>query len=206
MSNTANKTNVNIKKICIWGITSETQNASTFGSALDLTGRARSFTDTPTVNKAELYGSGKLQETILMSGTGNLTLAVNYLTAAERAVLFSENTSITRFPAGVQGIKENSQPKLCAVAIMTECTPDGSIVNLYKYLAVTFQPNEETVAQIEGNSINYSTVQITGNYRKHRGIGYVKSASRHVDTTTSAGQTLVNSWFTTPGFIGTPIT
>lgn len=210
MPDTAKKTNINIKRIMIRCIAQadesdpdNNEENECYGPWVDLTGRARSFTDTPAVNKAELYGDGELQETVYSTGTGSLTLALNYLTDADRKYLFGENynhATQDEFYSNANPVKGNETPCPCTVSFMTECTPDGSVVNLYKYFAVTFQPNEENVAQIEGNSINYSTVQITGTYREHRGLGYVKAIARHVNANTQAGQALIDQWFESANF------
>lgn len=199
MPDTAKKTNINVKKIAILYSQSEVDPETHTGSAsfavLDLTGRARSFTDTPAVNSADLYGSGELQETVYLSANGSLTLAVNYLTAEERQVLFGETDS-----NGTNVVTGNETPNEVCVALMTECTTDGSIVNLYKYFNVTFQPNEESVQQIE-NGVTFSTVQITGTYRKSPNNNMVKAVRRHVNANASGSAELISGWFSMPNRI-----
>lgn len=189
MSNTAKKTPLNIKEIKIFPITDEEQ--GTYGTALDLSGRARSATDTPTVNSTELWGDGELQEVAYASGTGSLALALNFLTDSDRQVLFSETADTN----GANVVTGDEEPKPVVVAFKTICDTAGKIVNLYKFFAVAFPPSEESIAQIEGNSINYSTIQITGSYRKNKHNNLVKAFKRHVDTSTESGQALVQSWF-----------
>ena len=58
MSNYAGKTNINVQEITIIPITDEDE--GTYGTALDLMGRARSVTYTPNVKEAPLYGDGEI--------------------------------------------------------------------------------------------------------------------------------------------------
>ena len=195
-NNGAKKTAVNIKNTTIFAMTDEEQ--ETYSTTpLDLSDRARSFTDSPTTNSTELWGDGELQEIAYSGGTGTLTLALNFLTDTDRQTIFGETVK-----NGSNIVTGDEVPPTVCVAFKTECTKDGKIVNLYKYFAVTFPPNEETVAQIEGNSVNYSTIQIQGNYRKNHTLGMVKAFKRHVDTSTDEGKALVENWFKTAAFIG----
>ena len=194
MSNYAGKTNINVQEVTIIPITDEEK--GTYGTALDLTGRARSVTYTPNVKEAKLYGDGEVQEQVFDSTDGAFALAVNYLTDAERQAIFNETAE-----KGSTIIKGTEQPVPCVVIFKTLCTKDGSIVNLYKFFKVTFSPNEETVTQIEDN-ITYSTTQISGTYTKNKHNQAVMAARRHVDTTATGTSTIVESWFSTAEYIG----
>ena len=142
MSNYSGKTNINIRKITIIPITDEDE--GTYGTALDFTGRARSATYTPNVKKAQLYGDGEVQETVIDTSTGTLSLALNYLTDSDRQALFGETTQ-----KGSNVITGNEQPAKCVVIFESLCEKTGKTVNLYKFFNVTFSPNEESVQQIE---------------------------------------------------------
>lgn len=194
MSNYSGKTNINIRKITIIPITDEDE--GTYGTALDLTGRARSATYTPNVKKAQLYGDGEVQETVIDTSTGTLSLALNYLTDSDRQALFGETTQ-----KGSNVITGNEQPAKCVVIFESLCEKTGKTVNLYKFFNVTFSPNEENVQQIEDN-ITYSTVQITGDYAVNKHNKSVMATRRHVDTTATGASTIVDSWFDTAEYIG----
>ena len=88
MSNYAGKTNINVQEITIIPITDEDE--GTYGTALDLTGRARSASYTPNVKETKLYGDGEVQEKVIDATEGTLTLALNYLTDSDRQTLFGE--------------------------------------------------------------------------------------------------------------------
>lgn len=194
MGDYSGKTNINVQEITIIPITDEDE--GTYGTALDLTGRARSVTYTPNVKKAHLRGDGEVQETVFDTSDGTIALNVNYLTDAERQVILSETVQ-----NGSNVIKGNEQPKPCVVIFKSLCTKDGSIVNLYKFFKVVFDPNEESVTQIE-DGITYSTVQIKGTYTKNKHNKAVMAARRHIDTTVSANSTIIDSWYSTPEYVG----
>lgn len=194
MSNYAGKTNINVQEVTIIPITDEEK--GTYGTALDLTGRARSVTYTPNVKEAKLYGDGEVQEQVFDSTDGAFALAVNYLTDAEKQVIFSETAE-----KGSNIIKGTEQPVPCVVIFKTLCTEDGTIANLYKFFKVTFSPSEETVTQIEDN-VTYSTIQISGTYTKNKHNKSVMAVRRHVDTSVSANQTIVESWYSTAEYVG----
>ena len=56
MSDYSGKTNINVQEVMIIPITNESE--GTYGTPLDLTGRARSVTYTPNVKEAKLYCDG----------------------------------------------------------------------------------------------------------------------------------------------------
>ena len=196
MSDYSGKTNINVKEIKIIPITDEDEGTYDTTNAVDLTGRARSASFTPNVKKAQLYGDGEVQETVVGTTTGTLTLALNYLTDADRQKLFGETAE-----KGSNVVTGSEQPVPCVVAFKSLCTQDGRIANLYKFFAVTFSPNEESIQQME-DGITYSTVQITGDYRVNKHNGSLMATRRHVDTSVSANATVIESWFTTPEYTG----
>ena len=196
MSDYSGKTNINVQEIKIIPITDEDEGTYDTTNAVDLTGRAKSVSFTPNVKKAQLYGDGEVQETVVDTTTGTLTLALNYLTDADRQKLFGETAE-----KGSNVVTGDEQPVPCVVIFKTLCTTDGKIVNLYKFFTVTFSPNEEAIQQIE-DGITYSTVQITGEYRVNKHNRSVRATRRHVDTSVSANTTIIESWFTTPEYVG----
>ena len=192
MSDYSGKTNINVKEVYVVPITDEAE--GTYGTALDFTGRARSFSYTPNVKKAKLYGDGEVQETVTDTSTGTFSLALNYLTDADRQVIFSETAE-----NGSNVVTGDEQPVPCVVILKAPCKKDGSVVNLYKFFHVEFSPNEESVQQIE-DGITYSTVQISGEYTKNKHNGSVMATRRHVVSATDA--TIIEGWYDLPEYIG----
>lgn len=194
MSNYAGKTNINVQEITIIPITDEDE--GTYGTALDLTGRARSVTYTPNVKEAKLYGDGEVQENVIDATEGTLSLALNYLTDSDRQTLFGETAQ-----NGSNVVTGSEQPVPCVVIFKSLCKKDGSVANLYKFFCVTFKPNEESIQQIEDN-VTYSTVQISGDYRVNKHNKKLMATRRHVDTTATGASTIVESWFETAEYTG----
>ena len=126
MSNYAGKTNINVQEITIIPITDEDE--GTYGTALDLTGRARSASYTPNVKETKLYGDGEVQEKVIDATEGTLTLALNYLTDSDRQTLFGETAQ-----NGSNVITGSEQPKQCVVIFKSLCKKDGSVAHLYKF-------------------------------------------------------------------------
>ena len=143
-------------------------------------------------------------------GTYDTTNAVD-LTGRAKSVSFTPNVKKAQLDRqklfgetaekGSNVVTGDEQPVPCVVIFKTLCTKDGKIVNLYKFFTVTFSPNEEAIQQIE-DGITYSTVQITGEYRVNKHNKSVRATRRHVDTSVSANTTIIESWFTTPEYVG----
>lgn len=194
MSNYAGKTNINVQEITIIPITDEDE--GTYGTALDLTGRARSVSYTPNVKETKLYGDGEVQEKVIDATEGSITLALNYLTDSDRQTLFSETAQ-----NGSNVLTGSEQPLPCVVIFKSLCTKDGSVANLYKFFNVTFKPNEESIQQIE-DGVTYSTVQIQGDYRVNKHNKKLLATRRHVNTTATGASTIIDSWFSTAEYTG----
>lgn len=194
MGDYSGKTNINVQEITIIPITDEDE--GTYGTALDLTGRARSVTYTPNVKEAKLYGDGEVQEKVIDATEGSITLALNYLTDSDRQTLFGETTQ-----NGSNVLTGSEQPVPCVVIFKSLCTKDGSVANLYKFFNVTFKPNEESIQQIE-DGVTYSTVQIQGDYRVNKHNKKLLATRRHVNTTATGASTIIDSWFSTAEYTG----
>lgn len=196
MPDTSGKTNINVQEVKFIPITDEDSGTYDTTNAVDLTGRARSVTYTPTVKKAPLYGDGVIQEEVIDAETGDFALNVNYLTDDDRTAFFGETQS-----NGSNVVTGDEQPPAGVVIFKTLCKKDGSVINLYKFFAVTFDPAEETVTQIE-DGVTYSTVQIKGKYRKNKHNKAVYATRRHVETSATSASTIIESWYTTPEYVG----
>lgn len=194
MGDYSGKTNINVQEITIIPITDEDE--GTYGTALDLTGRARSVTYTPNVKEAKLYGDGEVQEKVIDATEGTITLALNYLTDSDRQTLFGETTQ-----NGSNVLTGSEQPVPCVVIFKSLCTKDGSVANLYKFFNVTFKPIEESIQQIE-DGVTYSTVQIQGDYRVNKHNKKLLATRRHVNTTATGASTIIDSWFSTAEYTG----
>ena len=127
MSDYSGKTNINVQEIKIIPITDEDEGTYDTTNAVDLTGRAKSVSFTPNVKKAQLYGDGEVQETVTDTSTGSFSLALNYLTDADRQVIFSETVE-----NGSNVVTGDEQPVPCVVILKAPCKKDDSVVNLYK--------------------------------------------------------------------------
>ena len=194
MGDYSGKTNINVQEITIIPITDEDE--GTYGTALDLTGRARSVTYTPNVKEAKLYGDGEVQEKVIDATEGSITLALNYLTDSDRQTLFGETAQ-----NGSNVLTGSEQPVPCVVIFKSLCTKDGSVANLYKFFNVTFKPIEESIQQIE-DGVTYSTVQIQGDYRVNKHNKKLLATRRHVNTTATGASTIIDSWFSTAEYTG----
>ena len=194
MGDYSGKTNINVQEITIIPITDEDE--GTYGTALDLTGRARSVTYTPNVKETKLYGDGEVQEKVIDATEGSITLALNYLTDSDRQTLFGETAQ-----NGSNVLTGSEQPVPCVVIFKSLCTKDGSVANLYKFFNVTFKPNEESIQQIE-NGVTYSIVQIQGDYRVNKHNKKLLATRRHVNTTATGASTIIDSWFSTAEYTG----
>ena len=194
MGDYSGKTNINVQGITIIPITDEDE--GTYGTALDLTGRARSVTYTPNVKEAKLYGDGEVQEKVIDATEGTITLALNYLTDSDRQTLFGETAQ-----NGSNVLTGSEQPVPCVVIFKSLCTKDGSVANLYKFFNVTFKPIEESIQQIE-DGVTYSTVQIQGEYRVNKHNKKLLATRRHVSTTATGASTIIDSWFSTAEYTG----
>ena len=194
MGDYSGKTNINVQEITIIPITDEDE--GTYGTALDLTGRARSVTYTPNVKETKLYGDGEVQEKVIDATEGSITLALNYLTDSDRQTLFGETAQ-----NGSNVLTGSEQPVPCVVIFKSLCTKDGSVANFYKFFCVTFKPGEESIQQIE-DGVTYSTVQIQGDYRVNKHNKKLLATRRHVDTTATGASTIIESWFETAEYVG----
>ena len=114
MSDYSGKTNINVQEVMIIPITNESE--GTYGTALDLTGRARSVTFAPNVKETKLYGDGEVQEKVIDTTEGTLTLALNYLTDSDRQVLFNETAE-----NGSNIVTGSEQPVPCIVIFKSLC-------------------------------------------------------------------------------------
>ena len=194
MSDYSGKTNINVQEITIIPITNEAE--GTYGTALDLTGRARSVTYTPNVKEAKLYGDGEVQEIATDATTGAFNLTLNYLTDSDRQTLFGETAE-----NGSNVVTGSEQPVPCIVIFKSLCKKDGSVANLYKFFCVTFKPGEESIQQIE-DGVTYSFVQVSGEYRVNKHNKKLLATRRHVDTTATGASTIIESWYSTPEYTG----
>lgn len=196
MADTKKKTPLNCRNFTAWAMTDEDE--ETYSQApVSLAGKTMNFTDSLTVNTTDLSGDGVIADTATGVGKGQLTVGIHDLTDSERVTFFGE----TLQNGAVVTTGRESSPALC-VALVTDCATDGSVVNLYKWFAVRFKPNEVNVQQIDNGNVTFSTTSIQGDYTRNSRLGMMRAKRSHVDTTTVEGAALVQSWLTQADYIG----
>lgn len=192
-----NKTPINCRNFTVWEMTDE--DAETYSStAHSMAGKMMNFSDTLTTNTTPLNGDGVVTQVAYGTGTGQLTVGIHNLTDAERHIFYSETLN----SAGVAITTGKETPPSLAVALVTDCTSDGKIVNLYKWFNVRFAPHETSVSQIENGQITFSTTQIQGTYTRNSTLNMMRAQISHVDTSTTEGKTLMNTWLSQADYVG----
>lgn len=185
---------INIEKLVMWQMTDE--DTETYGTAMDFDRRVMSFRDTLTTNSTSLYGTGVVVDRATTVSEGALTYNVHALTADERVAIYGETKN------SANAIITTSDDVVPYVAVAHATKKRDGKWNLYKYFKVQFQPNEESTEQITQGNITYSTITLSGTYMESEVHEMMRAVMLDVDPTSTAGQTIITSWFTTATYVG----
>lgn len=181
---------INVKRLAMWEMTDEKE--ETYGDVMPFDKRLMTYKDTPSVGEAELYGCGVLVAVASRNSGGSLELGIHGLTGDEREVMYGEN-----IVGGTNVTSAEDVPSYVAVAVMSE-NEDGT-VNLRKWFKVRFSPHDESISQIEGDKISFSTPTVKGTYVVNS-TDWIRASRDDVDTVEDAE--FINKWFTDADYIG----
>lgn len=178
---------VNVKKLAIWKCEDES-----YGEVMSMEKRLMTYTDTPTVSTATLYGDGEIADSVTRNSGGTLALNVHDLLSAERAVMYGEKVE-----KGANVTRTTDVGKYVAVALMSD-NVDGT-VNLRKWFKVKFAQHAESVQQISDGSETFSTITLNGTYIA-TDDGTLRAMRDDLDPVTDAE--IINKWLTEAEYIG----
>lgn len=211
-NNTTNNTTPDVRPVCncenltMFKMTDDT--AQTYSTTpLSFADRLTTYGSSVTTNSENLRGDGKVVDIDVTEGDGTFTAGLHHVTNAERAQLYNEKTNSA---GAVISAGDEDPPFFCVALATNKKKKDGKIIKiLHKWFKVKFSKHDENVDQLGDGNTNYSFVTLSGTFTANTaladstlGTSGAKEARLEVDTSTTEGLALYNSWFTSATFVG----
>lgn len=194
MSNTERTTTVNVEKLTMWKLISDTETAPEYDTEPVAFGKIlMTVKDTPSTASAELYGDGVKTKEVYENEGGTLELGIHGLNSSDRVMIYGESIE-----KGTNVTSRYDKPNYVCVALMTK--RDDSLYNLKKYVKTIFTPNDESESQTEKGGIKYATTTIKGTYSPLISTNKAKYVRYGVDI--EKDKDIFTKWFTEADYIG----
>ncbi len=192
MAEEKRKANIGLRRLVVWPVTTETEEAITYGTAHEFSKALMTLTDTPTVSSGQLEADDQIVDEEVGVDGGDLKVGVTNILMSERQMLYGttvkNGTDVTN--------KDDSAPYLCVACMFNR---GGGQFELRKYPRVKFLPGEEKSETKRKGQVQYYTTDLSGSYTPtlHNGdIRYIRVVNAETD------KSVIDSWFTEAGYSG----